>query len=131
MPMATPGKNTGVDCHALLQGTLDPGSEPASLTFPALAGRIFTWDTSEYLDMCYRLGQTSYCGSWSDNYCWEFVTLEIFFFFSWNIFIYTQVSKRCIFGIKQIKLWGLGFKGAGSLHVHIDSNYLLVDQKYK
>ena len=87
MPMATPGKNTGVDCHALLRGTPDPGSEPASLTFPALAGRFFTWDTSEYLDMCYRLGQTSYCGSWSDNYCWEFVTLEIFFSFL-GIFLY-------------------------------------------
>ena len=114
----------------------DPGTEPASLTFPALAGRFFTTcatgDTSRSMGMCYRLRQTSYCGSWSNNYCWGFFTLEIFFFsFSWNIFIYTQVSERCVFGIEEIELWGLGLKGAGSLHVHIASNYLLVDQKYK
>ena len=35
----SPGKNTGVSCHALLQGNLpDPGIEPASLTPAALAG---------------------------------------------------------------------------------------------
>ena len=34
------GKNTGVGCHAFLQGNLpDPGVEPP---FPALAGRFFT-----------------------------------------------------------------------------------------
>ena len=36
-----PGKNIGMDCHFLLQGTFleIPGIEP---TFPALAGRFFT-----------------------------------------------------------------------------------------
>ena len=39
----SPGKHTGVGCHFLLQGVfLDPGIELASLTSPALAGRIFT-----------------------------------------------------------------------------------------
>ena len=34
-----PGKNTGVGCHAFLQGVIsDPGIEPAS---PALAGGFF------------------------------------------------------------------------------------------
>ena len=88
--MATSGKNTGVGCRSLLQRTPDPGIEPESLTSPALAGRFFTTsatcDTSEYTDMCYRLGQASYCGSWSNNYCWEFFTLEIFFFL--GIFLY-------------------------------------------
>ena len=38
----SPGKNTGADCYALLQGNLpDPGIEPLSLTSPALAGRFF------------------------------------------------------------------------------------------
>ena len=38
----SPGKNTGVGCHALLQGNLsDPGIEPASLMSPALAGGFF------------------------------------------------------------------------------------------
>ena len=37
------GKNTGVGCHALLQGNLpDPGMEPASPVSPALAGGFFT-----------------------------------------------------------------------------------------
>ena len=39
-PWDFPGKNTGVDCHFLLQGNLpNPGIEPASL---AMAGRFFT-----------------------------------------------------------------------------------------
>ena len=38
-PLSFPDKNTGVDCHARLQGTLpDPGMKPTS----ALAGGIFT-----------------------------------------------------------------------------------------
>ena len=42
-PWDSPGKNTGVGCHALLQGIFPTqGSHPASLTFPALAGRCFT-----------------------------------------------------------------------------------------
>ena len=42
-PWNSPGKNTAVGCHALLQGNLpDPGIEPASIRSPALAGRFFT-----------------------------------------------------------------------------------------
>ena len=37
------GENTGVGCHAFLQGIIsDPGIEPESLIFLALAGRFFT-----------------------------------------------------------------------------------------
>ena len=50
----SPGKNTGVGCHALLQGNLsNPGTEPVSLVSPGLAGRFFTtstaWDTQKLL----------------------------------------------------------------------------------
>ena len=46
-PWDSPGQNTGVGCHFLLQGNLhDPGVEPASLAFPALAGRFFTTSTT-------------------------------------------------------------------------------------
>ena len=39
----SPGRNTGVGCHALLQGNRpNPGIEPVSLTSPALAGGFFT-----------------------------------------------------------------------------------------
>ena len=39
----SPGKNTGVGCHALLQGIfLTQGSNPLSLLSPALAGRFST-----------------------------------------------------------------------------------------
>ena len=42
-PWDSPGKNTGLGCHALLQGNLpNPGIKPASLTSPALAGGFFT-----------------------------------------------------------------------------------------
>ena len=42
-PRGSPGKNTGVDFHALLQGTLsDPGIEPTSPVSPALVGKFFT-----------------------------------------------------------------------------------------
>ena len=47
----SPGKNTGVACHFLLQG-MDlphPGTEPMSLMYPALADGFFTtsatWET--------------------------------------------------------------------------------------
>ena len=37
------GKNTGVDCHALLQGDFPyPGIEPLSLMSPAFASGFFT-----------------------------------------------------------------------------------------
>jgi len=37
------GKNTGVVCYFLLQGSLpDPGIQTMSLVSPALAGRFFT-----------------------------------------------------------------------------------------
>ena len=39
----SPGRNTGVGCHAFLQGNRpNPGIEPVSLTSPALAGGFFT-----------------------------------------------------------------------------------------
>ena len=42
-PWDSPGRNTGVDCHFLLQGNLpDPGITLASLTSLASAGRFFT-----------------------------------------------------------------------------------------
>ena len=42
-PWDSPGKNTGVGCHFLLQGILlTQGFESRSLATPALAGRLFT-----------------------------------------------------------------------------------------
>ena len=43
-PWDSPGKTTGVGCHALLQGIFltDPGIEPTSLMSPALADGFFT-----------------------------------------------------------------------------------------
>ena len=37
LSMGSPGKNTGVDCHALLQGIFLIGIKPTSLVSPALA----------------------------------------------------------------------------------------------
>ena len=45
-PADSPGKNTGVDCHALLQGIFQ--TQGLSLESPALAGKLFstsaTWE---------------------------------------------------------------------------------------
>ena len=52
LSMGSPGKNTGVDCHFLLQGTFPTqGSNPCLLCSPALAGRFFAtsaaWEGGE------------------------------------------------------------------------------------
>ena len=41
-PWDSPGKNTGVGCHAFLGDLRDPGTEPTFLISPALADRVFT-----------------------------------------------------------------------------------------
>ena len=42
-PWDSPGKKTGVGCHALLQGNfLDSGIQPSSVLSPPLAGRFFS-----------------------------------------------------------------------------------------
>ena len=59
-PGDSPGKNTGVGCHALLpnpgissQSLPNPGIEPRSLMSPALAGGFFTtsatWEAHSYV----------------------------------------------------------------------------------
>ena len=46
-PWASPGRNTGVGCQALLQGIFPTqGIESTSLTSPALAGGFFTTSTT-------------------------------------------------------------------------------------
>ena len=50
----SPGKSTGVGCHALLQGIFPTlGSNPRLLTSPALAGGFFTtsatWEAHVYV----------------------------------------------------------------------------------
>ena len=46
-PWDSPGKNTGVGCHFLLQGDLpDPEIKPTSLRSPALVGWFFTTSTT-------------------------------------------------------------------------------------
>ena len=48
-PWDFPGKNTGVGCLLLLQRhLLDPGTEPVSHVFPALAGGFFTTAPAGY-----------------------------------------------------------------------------------
>ena len=51
----SPGKNTGVGCHAFLQDLPDPGLKPMSFKSPALAGMFFTtsaaWEPASTLTM--------------------------------------------------------------------------------
>ena len=71
----SPGKNTWVGCHALLQGDLpDPGIEPTSLMSPALASGFFptsaTW-ASYYMDTS-QIGLGSTCMTlFNFNYLFE------------------------------------------------------------
>ena len=43
-PVDSPGKNTGVDCHVLLQGIFQ--TQGSSLKSPALAGKLFSTSTT-------------------------------------------------------------------------------------
>ena len=60
-PWDSPGKNTRMGCHALLEDLLDPESEPMSLMSPELAGGFFTtsatWEAPEIYDMviCFKI----------------------------------------------------------------------------
>ena len=56
-PWDSPGKNTGVGCHALLQGVfLTQGSNQSLLTPPAMSGWFFTtsatWEASPHSIYC-------------------------------------------------------------------------------
>ena len=52
-PWNSPGKNTGLGCHALLQGDLpNPGIKPTPLTSPALAGEFFTTGATWEAHIC-------------------------------------------------------------------------------
>ena len=45
-PWDSPGKNTGVGFHLLIQGSSQPVTQPASLKSPALASVFFTTSTT-------------------------------------------------------------------------------------
>ena len=45
-PWYSPGKNSGVGCHALLQGIFNTGIKPRSLVSPARAGEFLTISTT-------------------------------------------------------------------------------------
>ena len=54
----SPGKNTGVGCHALLQGIfLTQGLNSTFLASPALAGGFFTtnatWEAHQHADVAF------------------------------------------------------------------------------
>ena len=55
----SPGKNTGVGCHAFLQGIfLTEGSNPRLFTSPALAGGFFTVSTGWEAFSLYEVSKT-------------------------------------------------------------------------
>ena len=63
-PRDSSGKNTGVGCHALLQGIfLSQGSNVGLLHLPALAGRFFT--TGATWEALYNLSPCIICGGGS------------------------------------------------------------------
>ena len=69
-PWDSPGRNTGVGGHALLQGNLpDPGIGPTSLTSPKLAGRFSTTNEPTWGEVGSHQnsgkGAVSFRNSWS------------------------------------------------------------------
>ena len=68
-PWDCPGKNTGVSCHALLQGIfLTQGIESASLVSPALEGRFFTTSTTwEASNMHVPSSKSWFCQAYTEN----------------------------------------------------------------
>ena len=58
VPGDSPGKDTGVGCHVLLQGILlTPRIEPKSLMFPALTDKFFTSSASWEAPSLFSTGQ--------------------------------------------------------------------------
>ena len=59
-PLDSPGKNTGVSCHVLLQGILPTrGSNPPLLSLPVLAGGFFptsvTWEAQKAYPLTFKV----------------------------------------------------------------------------
>ena len=77
-PWDSPGKNTGVDCHALLQRIFPTQESNLHLFSPGLAGRFFTtsatweahyfmtnrWGNNGNSDRLYFLGLQNHCRWW-------------------------------------------------------------------
>ena len=69
-PCSSPGKNTGVGCHVLLQGNLpNLGIESPSLMFPALAGRLPLAPTGKPQERVCWLGKEHWrrAGAWTTD----------------------------------------------------------------
>ena len=68
-PWDSPGKNTGVSCHAFLQRIfLTQGIESASLVSPALEGRFFTTSTTwEASNMHISSVKSWLCQAYTEN----------------------------------------------------------------
>ena len=98
----SPGKSTGMGCHALLQGNLpNPGIEPR---FPALAGGFFTTSTTQEALIPAYQGLIND----SDYYCWEDLQCKPF------MDPWSSVGGRCediVFSVTagfQVR-WGLPY----------------------
>ena len=62
-PWYIPGKNTGMDCHFLLQGDLpEPGIKPTFVMSLASVGRCFTWDTGQEQSQMQAMGMQTQWG---------------------------------------------------------------------
>ena len=78
-PWDSPGKNTGVGCHALLQRNLsDSGIKSTSPMFPALTGRFFTTSPIWGALSCYK------CWSWNSRASMIRTMLLIHLQLSWH-----------------------------------------------
>ena len=71
-PWVSTDKNTGVGCHALLQGIFpDPGIEPASFTSPAVGGglqsTVWQRDRHDWSDLTHKHNDSSVLTGGSDS----------------------------------------------------------------
>ena len=70
--MDSPGKNTGVGCHSLLQGSSNPGFEPTSLLSPAcLTGFLALAPHDASRDRFYFFAFQTHCGRQLPPWNWK------------------------------------------------------------
>ena len=78
----SPGKNTAVGCHALLQGIFpNPRIKPASLMSPALAGRFFTTSATWEAPMWLTISVCKYLSKHIELDVFKWIVLHVIYKF--------------------------------------------------
>ena len=120
-PWDSPGKNAGMGCHALLQGSSLPRLRTHFSMSPALAGGFFTTSTIWEAWYFYIHGLNKRYISFTVSF--DFVTcsdkkLEIYIYFHWAVLVYSlfttsapsadSVDSPLMILLNAMNTWGAG-----------------------